>query len=1165
MYKGKRVWGIFLAFIIGLGTMFSGGSAAHANYVEVWTESSYVNVFRHTIRMPDSGASIKLSAAKNEYEAAQILIRRDSAFTVNGVSFTNLTSGGNTIASSNLKFQYVEYEYLNANSDQMLNVVRRGPGHYPESLSNNATIAVAANATQPIWIRAYIPKNAAAGVYTGTAIVQTSQGNHTVGITVDVRNVTMPDTDDGAFTSAQWMQFYGPDSTDVINGDNLQNAYGYPRLSADWWTLMDNFAENAKIFRTNSIPVNYVYMLLDGGSTVDANGTYTFNWSVFDQVIQYFIDKGVVKRLEGFTTGVIIDRDANGNPYRNWILNTPNDPKLVNWINQFFPALKAHLESKTLPDGRTWADIWWQHVRDEPSSQAIVDEYVNLADKVRVHWPDIKFGDAINRSYHTQLAGYVSVWVPQSDLFDNNQAFFEARKAAPYNEEVWTYTCAEPRGMYLNRTIDQPVWMNRAMSWYAYNTGTTGYLHYGYNHWDLAMNNQFIKGDLHLVQPDAPNKKLKNSIRLEAQRDGIEDYELLKILEQTNPEMAKGIASSLVTNGTVYSRDIGKMIRMRELLLSAAAGEPIFSIAAGKTATASSQQTGSEASKAVDGNAATKWQSGAAGSQWISVDLGAQYQIDAVKIKWGMPSATSYKIQTSYNGTNWADAATISGGNGGDDFSALNTKGRYLRISATAGSGSSYAMFSLEAAGRALPKANLAGGKAYAKSEAPYATYSDLNNGESTDGVFSTNYMDFHNYGYTGTNDQTKSVDVTVDLGAVQWVNEVKIRRLEESNIRYSPDSVEIFTSKDNVNFTPAGKLTYATSTDGLWYEFTFLDASAKYVKVNFKKTLNTAAFADWMFIGEIEVYGATSSPLANLALGKTYVKSEQPLVAYPDTNGTESTDGILSGDYGDGKSYGFFVPVGTTKTVTITIDLGSDKTVNLVKLRRFESGGSGYGPDNIVVSTSTNAAPNTFVTRGETSWYNGWWYDISFSNDTARYVKLAITKTGVSGADHLFLDEIGVFGTEPAASNLAAGLTYTKSAAPDAVYPDTGNLEATNGVLAGMYTDGKSFGYPLTSGQIRTVSFVFDLGSAKIVNLVKLLAYSGSVHNYKPDSVTVATSLDNIAYTTKGIVSTPVNNWFASSFANTSARYVKLTVSKTYGTTFADWLFLDEMEIYGF
>jgi len=1149
-----------------VGSLFVGGMAAHANFVEVWTESSYVNVFKHTIRTADSSTSVNLSAAKNEFEAAQILIRRDSAFTINGVTFTNLTSGGNTIAASNLEYQYVEYEYLNQNSITTDNVVRKGPGYFPESLSNNPTIAVAANTTQPIWIRAYIPASTVAGIYTGTATVQTTQGSFPVSITIDVQNVTIPDAKDSTFNNSQWMQFYGPDSTDVVNGDNLKNAYGYPRLSADWWTLMENFAKNAKNYRTNSIPVNYVYMLLDGGSTLDANGVYTFNWSVFDQVIQFFIDRGAVKRLEGFATGTIIDRDVNGNPYRNWILNNPNDPKLTNWINQFFPALKAHLESKHLPDGRTWASIWWQHVRDEPSDQATVDEYKNLATKVRAYWPDIKFGDAIWTNYYSQLAGYVNVWVPLSETFDSNPAFFHGRQASPNNEEVWTYTCGIPRGMYLNRFIDQPVWMNKAMSWYAYATGTTGYLHYGYNHWDLAMNDQPAKGDLHLVQPDVLNKKLKNSIRLEAQRDGLEDYELLKIVEQSNPDVAKGIATSLVTTGNTYSRDIGQMIRMRNILLRTAAGQPFSpDLSAAKPATASSQVVGNEASKAVDGNPATGWQSTAAGSQWISVDLGTQYRLDAVKIKWGAGYATSYKIQTSYNGSSWADAAVITNGNGGDDFSGIDAKARYVRVYATAGNASSYTMLDLQVAGDQLPKVNLAGGKSYSKSETPNATYPDASNSKSTDGVFSYNYLDFKNYGYTGTNGQVKSVDVTVDLGSLQWVDEIKIRKFAETNAHYAPDSVEISTSKDNVHFTPKGKLTYATSPDGLWYEFTFFAGQARYIKVNFKKTLNVSAIADWMFIEEIEAYGPAGTPPANLALGKSYVKSEQPLSSYPDTNGVKSTDDILSGDYAiDGNSYGYYVGAGATKTVTIMLDLGSDKTVNLVKLRRFEDGIHGFGPDNIVVSTSTAAAPNTFVTRGETSWYTGWWYDVAFADVTARYVKLAITKNGVPGADYLFLDEIGVFGTEPAPTNLAAGLPYTKSLAPDASYPDN-VYKSTDGILAGSYVDGKSYGYPLSSSQTKSVDLIFDLGTTKTINLVKLLAYNGSVHNYKPDSATVSTSLDNVTYTQKALVTTPVNNWFSAAFPNSTARYVKVTFSKTYGASYADWMFLDEAEIYGF
>ena len=64
--------------------------------------------------------------------------------------------------------------------------------------------------------------------------------------------------------------------------------------------------------------------------------------------------------------------------------------------------------------------------------------------------------------------------------------------------------------------------------------------------------------------------KLFGSIRLEAQRDGIADYELLKLLEITHPEEAQSIARSTIYDFDRYDSNVElfrkKRIKILELL-----------------------------------------------------------------------------------------------------------------------------------------------------------------------------------------------------------------------------------------------------------------------------------------------------------------------------------------------------------------------------------------------------------------------------------------------------------------------------------------------------------------------------------------------------------------------------------------------------------------------
>jgi hypothetical protein len=50
--------------------------------------------------------------------------------------------------------------------------------------------------------------------------------------------------------------------------------------------------------------------------------------------------------------------------------------------------------------------------------------------------------------------------------------------------------------------------------------------------------------------------KVFSSIRLEGMRDGIADYELLKLLEQKSPEKANEVARAVVANFDIYDSHI---------------------------------------------------------------------------------------------------------------------------------------------------------------------------------------------------------------------------------------------------------------------------------------------------------------------------------------------------------------------------------------------------------------------------------------------------------------------------------------------------------------------------------------------------------------------------------------------------------------------------------
>ena len=230
------------------------------------------------------------------------------------------------------------------------------------------------------------------------------------------------------------------------------------------------------------------------------------------------------------------------------------------FYKQFIPALLAHLKEKG------WDKIYMQHIADEPTDQNY-QSYIDIASFFKNLAPDIPIIDAVQTK---ELNNIVDIWVPILDVLNKEYDYFEGRQSK--GKEVWTYTCTGPQGNYANRFIELPLIKTRILHWINFRYNITGYLHWGFNHWnddpfDETVNpeTEWPGGDCYIVYPGY--KKLYSSIRLEAMRDGIMDYELLKMLSKNDPDKAKEICSQVVYSFDRYNTDIKVFMEKRKMIL----------------------------------------------------------------------------------------------------------------------------------------------------------------------------------------------------------------------------------------------------------------------------------------------------------------------------------------------------------------------------------------------------------------------------------------------------------------------------------------------------------------------------------------------------------------------------------------------------------------------
>jgi len=218
-----------------------------------------------------------------------------------------------------------------------------------------------------------------------------------------------------------------------------------------------------------------------------------------------------------------------------------------------------------------WRDRWIQHATDEPTEKNAVD-YRILVGIVRRHFPGIPILDA---TMELSLAGAVDIWCPQAQEYQKHRREFEAQQSL--GDRVWFYTCCVPGGPWLNRLLDMELLRPALFGWGAARFGLEGFLHWGLNHYRKGQDpfrrsvtphtggNSLPAGDTHVVYPgtDGP----WSSLRFEAQREGFEDYELLKRLRSRDARKADAIVRKAFRAFDDYTKNVKVFRAARRALL----------------------------------------------------------------------------------------------------------------------------------------------------------------------------------------------------------------------------------------------------------------------------------------------------------------------------------------------------------------------------------------------------------------------------------------------------------------------------------------------------------------------------------------------------------------------------------------------------------------------
>ena len=491
--------------------------------------------------LPEAGVpnapTIVVQAARGEWEGFQVVISDKAKATKVDVTISDLIGPDFTIASEHLVRYREHYLNITKPSPGSLTDHEREPGLYPDPLIpfidpyNNVAIAapfdLAANELATIFIDIEVPRNAEPGNYDGTVTVSAEDGSK-----VELELVL------------QVWDFEIPAERTIATAFHMSDRT-VKRFHRD-----ENEDEIvARYFLAlHEHRIDPIYLESELEFSFDQKGQLLpIDWEKYDATLGPWLDGS------RFPDGVGVNR-FNVRWFR------PGEG-LGEYSEDEYraaaAALAEHLEDKG----------WWS----KAYTYAVDEPYLNGGDKTyqQIHHDaqrlfaasELWRGHILVTSPHDErIDGDIGIWSPVTTMYDSwfwgtpfaGRDFYPDR--FDMGEELWFYVCNADFPPYAGYDIDSAIGHEaRIVKWGSFYEGATGFLYWATNYWvDDDPWNQWAdwdyfgevfsrNGDGFLLYPGDHDEGTGSpdwltmdgpvlSYRLKQIRDGLEDWEMLRLL-----------------------------------------------------------------------------------------------------------------------------------------------------------------------------------------------------------------------------------------------------------------------------------------------------------------------------------------------------------------------------------------------------------------------------------------------------------------------------------------------------------------------------------------------------------------------------------------------------------------------------------------------------------
>lgn len=388
----------------------------------------------------------------------------------------------------------------------------------PDMLDDLPTMDLVANAVRPVWVSVDIPRTAPAGTY-NTKVKIFSKGKKLAQLNLQLKvvNRILPPPSEWTYHLDMWQH---PAAVARVNKVKVWSDEHFRLMKP----IMKHLADaGQKVITTtlNKDPWNiqtydpYADMII---WTKNADGSWAYDYSVFDRWVSLMLSLGINDMINAYSiipwNEEIHYKDASTGKFVD-VKATPGTQAFAEYWTPFLKDFSRHLKEKG------WLKIT-NIALDERAPEQMAAAF-SLIKKVA---PELGVAYADNHKTYKKYPDSRDVSIAAGHPF-SRQDLVERRKKG-LNTTFYIYCGNDFPNTF---TFSQPA-EAAYQAWYAMANGFDGVLRWSYNSWvkNPLRDSRFRSwpaGDTYIVYPQN-----RSSIRFERLREGIQDYEKLRIIKQ---------------------------------------------------------------------------------------------------------------------------------------------------------------------------------------------------------------------------------------------------------------------------------------------------------------------------------------------------------------------------------------------------------------------------------------------------------------------------------------------------------------------------------------------------------------------------------------------------------------------------------------------------------